>query len=142
LVAEAALHLAAAKLVVTALPFERWRRVLQRAPRAAAGPAPEHLRVAELVWAVDRVSARFPQALTCLPRAIATRWMMEHRRWPATLEIGVRRDAQGKFEAHAWVEHEGRVIMGDVPHLETYVKLPPVPAEPRRTAGGPETERT
>lgn len=128
LVAEAVLHLAAAKAVLVFVPFERWRTQLQ----AESGPAdkmPPLRQVAELVWAVNGVSSRLPERLNCLPRALATRWMMQRRQWPNTLRLGVARSADGKFEAHAWIEHNGRVIMGLVPDLHRFTQLPALSSE-------------
>jgi hypothetical protein len=130
LVVEAALHLAAAKTILLFVPFERWRQQLKQesSPEEISGlPAAVHVR--ELVWAVNGVGQRLPETLNCLPRALATRWMMQRRQWPNTLQIGVARNADGKFEAHAWIEYQGRVIMGLVPDLERFVKLPAIPAK-------------
>jgi len=128
LVVEAALHLVAAKAMLRWVPFERWRGALQHAPEQRLRVTPGERQLAQLVWAVNGVGARFPERLNCLPRALAMRWMMQRRRWPNTLELGVARDPEGKFEAHAWLEHDGRVIMGLVPNLERFVKLPEMAA--------------
>ncbi len=130
LVVEAALHLAAAKTILVFVPFERWRAQLETDEAAQAQEYPATWRVRELVWAVNGVSAPFGEVLNCLPRALATRWMMERRRWPNTLQIGVARSAEGKFEAHAWIEYRGAVIMGLVPDLHRFVKLPPLSRAP------------
>lgn len=129
LVAEAALHLAAAKAILVFVPFDRWRTQLQHESTQPEENLPPIRQVRELVWAVDGISSRFPNSLNCLPRALATRWMMQRRQWPNTLQLGVARDAHGKFEAHAWIEYRGRVVIGMVPDLERFVKLPPLAAD-------------
>jgi hypothetical protein len=123
LVLEAALTLWAAKTMVRVLSFDRWRRSTQQQYHQHSCPPPRE-RVAEIVWAVDRVSQCWSGILTCLPRALAVRSMMARRHWGCRLEIGVARDERGVFESHAWVEHEGEVIIGNVPNLERYAKLP------------------
>jgi hypothetical protein len=55
--------------------------------------------------------------------------MMQRRHWPTTLRLGVARSAEGKFEAHAWIEHNGRVIMGLVQDLERFTQLPALSTE-------------
>lgn len=79
--------------------------------------------VTDIVWAVDRVSRRAPDQLMCLPRALAVCQMMKRRGWFGTLEIGVKRDERGQFSAHAWVVFDGKVIIGDLPDLPSYVRL-------------------
>jgi hypothetical protein len=39
------------------------------------------------------------------------------------VRIGVRK-AGSEFRAHAWVEHEGRVLLGDLDDLSQYTPLP------------------
>lgn len=126
LVAEAALHLAAAKAILVFVPFERWRTQLESESIPGQQSLPEIRQVGELVWAINGVSSRFPESLNCLPRALATRWMMQRRQWPNTLQLGVARDVNGKFEAHAWIEHQGKIVIGMVPDLDRFVKLPPL----------------
>lgn len=121
---EAALTLWSVKAMLVGLPFERWRHIMQRPPPLPSKEPPSTERVAEIVWAVDRISQRWPSSLTCLPRAIAVRCMLARRRWNCRLEIGVGRDAVGRFEAHAWVEYGDQVIIGNVPSLGRYTKLP------------------
>jgi hypothetical protein len=130
LVVEAALHLAAAKTILVFVPFERWRTQLESSDASKSEAFPPSWRVRELVWAVNGVSTPFGEALNCLPRALATRWMMQRRQWPNTLQLGVARSAEGKFEAHAWIEYRGAVIMGLVPDLHRFVKLPPLTRTP------------
>ena len=60
---------------------------------------------------VARVSQFVPKA-TCLTQAIATLILLNLKNYPATLRIGVARNNEGRFEAHAWVESEGNVVIG------------------------------
>ncbi|MGC4063579.1 MAG: lasso peptide biosynthesis B2 protein [Polyangiaceae bacterium] len=92
--------------------------------------------VAEIVWAVDRVSRRMPEQLACLPRGLAVCEMMLRRGISAHLEIGVARDERNRFMAHAWVVHRGNVIIGGVPNLDRYAKLSGWPTGRRKQASG------
>ncbi len=65
----------------------RWRRSTG-APRAA--------------WAVD-VAARLLPAGACLTRALATEALLARRGQRSRLEIGFRREADGRLAGHAWV---------------------------------------
>ena len=42
------------------------------------------------------------------------------------MKIGVRRDASGKLEAHAWVERGGNVLIGGAHSVDQYQALPAV----------------
>jgi hypothetical protein len=143
---EAALTLFVVRALLRVVSFERWRKRLmkRRVEPAKDGALPGaddrdtsiEPVVAEIVWAVDRVSRRMPEQLACLPRGLAVCEMMRRRGIAATLEIGVTRDERNRFMAHAWVVHRGTVIIGAVPNLERYAKLSGWPAMARnRTAG-------
>jgi Transglutaminase-like superfamily len=41
------------------------------------------------------------------------------------LRIGVKRDAAGKFVAHAWLEKDGRTLIGGGAH-KSYCPMPPL----------------
>jgi hypothetical protein len=51
----------------------------------------------------------------CLTRSLFLQWLLRRRGVNAELRIGVRKE-QGQFEAHAWVEYEGRPI-NDAPDV-------------------------
>lgn len=87
------------------VPFERLRRWA-----AAVPPAPCPVAVEKLAWGVRAAARRVPRA-TCLVQALALQRLMARAGLASTLEIGVNRDAGG-FTAHAWLRHEGRVIIG------------------------------
>ena len=54
-------------------------------------------------------SRRGPYAATCLRRSLALWWLLQRRRLPAEVRIGVARD-EGRVHAHAWVELAGWVV--------------------------------
>jgi hypothetical protein len=45
------------------------------------------------------------------------------------LHIGVKRPENGKLDAHAWVESEGRVIVGQLGDLSRFSPLMPLGKE-------------
>ncbi|MEO6285016.1 MAG: lasso peptide biosynthesis B2 protein [Dyadobacter sp.] len=74
------------------------------------------------VWAVDTAANLLPLELLCLPRALATKYLL--RGAPSlTLEIGVEINPAKKFEAHAWIEKNGTIIIGDWPTSISYQRL-------------------
>ena len=62
--------------------------------------------IGTLVNAAGRYS---PGPSTCLTRSLLLRWLLRGRGVCSELRIGVRLQ-QGEFQAHAWVEHQGRPI--------------------------------
>ena len=93
-------------------PFLTIRRIV--AFLFATGPAPAaRFSVEQLSRAVAGVSRFVPRA-TCLTQALALHILLRRRRLQSTIRIGVVKDQGGPFEAHAWVESDDRIVMGDV----------------------------
>ena len=65
-----------------------------------------------VVLAVSVASVYVPGARSCLPRALATQRLLERRGVPARLRLGLAKSDDGTIEGHAWVESEGRVVIG------------------------------
>ena len=98
---------AAIRLGMWLLPFSALRRRLECPVRPIAQPLPPE----RIAWSVE-VAGRYVPAATCLTLALATRLLLRQHSHDSELRIGVARSASGTFEAHAWVEFEGRVIIG------------------------------
>ena len=77
----------------------------------------------QVAWAVRAVSRCVPRA-TCLTQAMATQAILAGLGVPATLRIGVAPgEKDGRLEAHAWLEHGGRIVIG----WETRGRFTPFP---------------
>lgn len=81
------------------------RRLMKTKPRKLRGDVDRALSLARALAAVGR---RVPS--TCLHRALALVWLLRAHGLGAVLRIGVR---TGDFAAHAWVEHEGVVLLDE-----------------------------
>jgi hypothetical protein len=120
---QAALVVVVVRLALTVLPSRAVMRAtlgLQRRP--PRGDPRGERPTDRIAWAVRVVSRRVPGA-TCLTQALAAQALLARAGRPSHLQIGVRRDEQGAFRAHAWVEAEGRVIIGGG-GLDRYTPLP------------------
>ncbi len=73
---------------------------------------------------VDAVSNVLLTRRPCLTRALVAQLLLTRRNFPTTLRLGVSRSAEGKFEAHAWLEHDGRIVIGYLPDLSRFTPLP------------------
>jgi len=61
--------------------------------------------------AVMTASRYIPHA-TCLVQAIAMQALLAHNGYSSQLHIGVAKANRGQLQAHAWVEYDGRVVLG------------------------------
>jgi Transglutaminase-like superfamily len=81
-----------------------------RRTRRAVGPADE----ARIVWVTQVMQRHFPPARNCLVQALVAHALLRRYGRPAHVRFGV---ATGdRFQAHAWVESQGRVIVGGPAH--------------------------
>lgn len=108
-----------AEVVVTYLPLLRLLRRNDLPAMVAAArdvrrpvtvPAADHhetaVRLGNIVMQVLRV---LPTEKRCLIRSLVLTRMLASRSIPTKLWIGVQ--SGGTFEAHAWVEHDGRPVL-------------------------------
>jgi hypothetical protein len=86
-----------------------------RAGKRPAGTAGE----AEIVRAV-RLSSRYVPRASCLVQALTTQILMGRNGHPVQVHIGVALNRESGFRAHAWVESQGRVLVGQVEELASY----------------------
>lgn len=84
----------------------------------ASQDAQRRLDAGTIAWMVRAVSRRLP-GTTCLHRALATRILLAEHGHESEMKIGVQRDEEGVFRAHAWIEIDGRPIRGSGP-VKTY----------------------
>ena len=121
----------AIRLATWAVPFAKTRefadRIAKRSPSHDSESRPAHERIAYFVRAAGNA---FPGGHNCLVQALAAEVMLRRRGYPAELRIGVANPAQQGFKAHAWLESEGRVVIGDF-ELQSYVPLGTHGASPR-----------
>ena len=75
-----------------------------------------------LAWAVRVAARRVPRA-SCLTQSLALETMLTLAGLPAETRIGVARKTDGAFEAHAWVVHQGRVLLGGLPDMDRFTEL-------------------
>jgi transglutaminase superfamily protein len=119
LLIRAAALLCMVRLGLWLLPFRRLSTLVQRGKlrlRPDGPPSAERIG-----WAI-RVASRYVPRATCLAQALAALAMLERAGLPAQLYIGVARNDEQLFQAHAWVESRGNAIVGGS-DLEGYAPL-------------------
>ncbi|MBE7383301.1 MAG: lasso peptide biosynthesis B2 protein [Leptolyngbya sp. SIO1E4] len=80
-------------------------------------------RVAKIVWSVNVASRYMPGKVKCLARALATQVLMNWHQCVSELRIGVDKTPEGGVRAHAWIEYQGRVIIGNLNDLSQFKPL-------------------
>jgi hypothetical protein len=116
--------LALIRLALGRVPFTALRRVTVGRPRDIVASLPDRGLIEEVVWAVTAVSRRVGRSTTCLTQALTVQALLARRGYPSRLHIGVTRGRQGELDGHAWVELDGRILIGGtVPQLVRFVPL-------------------
>lgn len=98
-----------ARLGLWLLPF----RVVEAQAERLGRPSRNRRRVGPVraVWAVETVAGSIPGA-SCLTQALAAAVMLRRSGFTPQIRTGVAKDRHS-FEAHAWLELDGQVVVGD-----------------------------
>jgi hypothetical protein len=125
-----ALLLLATRCGLALFGYGRLRRWLSSASHPRPGAAPESAgdtdKIASLIWALNTAGTVVLGDRPCLAIAIATHWLLYRRGVGTDLRIGVTQDETGRLKAHAWVERDGRILIGESQGLDVYNRFPPV----------------
>jgi hypothetical protein len=115
----------AVRIALTTVPYRRVEAWSARRPgqESDATLSPRHART---LWAVGAVSSRLLGKRPCLVQAIAARWMLGRQGLDTDLRIGVARKAGELLLAHAWLERDGRVLIGGAASPVRFEMLKPV----------------
>jgi hypothetical protein len=119
LLLEAGLTLAATQAAIRLLP-SRWIISRLGHPVVASPEAPvsaEQVQRAQQVgWAVQALARFLPWDAKCLAQALAGKWMLQRRRLPSILYLGVDHGEEKWLEAHAWLGCGTEIITGEPQH--------------------------
>jgi hypothetical protein len=110
------------------------RYALRWNERAERSPCLELSSSNLLAWAVRAASRRVPKA-SCLTQALAGQIFLGMHGFASQIHVGVARGEDGDFSAHAWLDVDGRVVIGD--HgLDRYTRLPEIASSVLQLPGG------
>jgi len=126
LLLQAAIVVAAARLALWFLPF-RWLCARVDARRLSS-PRPGDVTAGRWTWAVQAAARRIPGA-SCLTQALALQWLLAREGHSTSISVGVAKDGVAGFEAHAWVESGGQILIGGNEPLDRYMPILRLPAE-------------
>jgi hypothetical protein len=117
------------RLMMWLLPFPTMKRIVARMQRV--NPSAEEAdwtRIRQIVEPV-KVMSRFVPRATCLTQALAAQILLARRGHSSNLKIGVLRNGSGQIDAHAWVQIQERVLIGNRHDLSQFVLLPSLSVE-------------
>jgi hypothetical protein len=106
------------------MSFEQARRWLANFSGAASDTSLQE--VERLLWAVRAASRNVLGSGPCLTQALVAQAFLQRRGLTTLLRIGVAKDNAGNLQAHAWLEQDGKVIIGELSDLSRYTLLPPL----------------
>ena len=114
------------RVALRLLPFQTLRRSLARlAHTSARHPSVDRSEVDLIVWSVGVAGRTLPPAGRCLIEALSGYVLLGRRGVETDLRIGVARDPDGTFKAHAWLERGDYVVIGELgPDLKRYTPFP------------------
>lgn len=118
LLIEAIWWLGVSRLLLLVVPF-RWiaphlgKQVAEGEQKEEPSSIP---RSRHIGWAVRAVAAYTPWQSACLVQALAAKRMLQRRRIPSTLYLGVAKDKDASMQAHAWVRCNGAILTGEAGH--------------------------
>ena len=108
-----------ARLLISCLPFRRWRKALGPIADQPGANLPPALQPAQLEKAVDtgrlirKVAGHMPFRADCLPQAMTGRWMLARRGIETRVAIGSRRGTEEDgLLFHAWLLAGDRIVTG------------------------------
>jgi hypothetical protein len=114
--------LATVRVALWVLPFGWVHGVVRALGRRRQSRNGETPPVERIVWAVGAAALLVPRA-TCLVRALAAQALLARRGYASQLRLGASGGPGRRFEAHAWIERNGQVLVGG-PVDPRYVAFP------------------
>ena len=124
------------RVALTVLPSRLIIRAVVRLSSARPGVR-RSLDPRGIARAVERVSRHVPGA-TCLTQALAAHLLLWKHGHASRLCLGVARTDVGDFRAHAWLESQGRIVIG----ADGVAKLTRLPDLPRNSRFMPRQDVT
>jgi hypothetical protein len=120
---EAVLFVSAVRVALWLIPFRWLQKSFMKFLSPKAGAAETDWSKIEKICGYARRSSRLVPFATCLTQALAALYLLRLHGHDAELKIGVKKAEDENFGAHAWLEKDGRVLIGKLPKRERYIAL-------------------
>ena len=109
-------YIALIKILLKALNFNIFKKTYRKLfLLLKSSYLPNDNYITNVIWAVVRTKYFIPSAKNCLVQALASKLLLARYGKAIKLHIGVKFDPSHKFLAHAWVEYNSEIIIGELP---------------------------
>ncbi len=109
------------------LKFPRLQKILTKlGTRRSTYLGASILSIKKIGWAIELSTQLSPGGAKCLARALTMQTLMQQQGYDSKLQIGVIHQPTEEFQAHAWIEYQGEIVIGMLPDLEKYNTLHPI----------------
>jgi hypothetical protein len=88
-----------------------YRTLVRWLPKSSGTPPKDDDELRRVAWGVRNASRIIPRA-SCLTQALAAQFLLARSGRRSHIRIGVAKDTEGRFLAHAWLISDGRVVIG------------------------------
>lgn len=105
LLLKAALLLVSTRLMLIIFPFNTLKRPTTVLPKT-------NHQVEKIIWSIDSASNHIPFCKNCLLKALVGQILLKESGLSPDLFIGVKKDSKNKLDAHAWIDIDGKTIIG------------------------------
>jgi hypothetical protein len=122
LLCKATALLAVVRVSLSVLPYPVVRALLDRIGRSSSRLERNPPPAEQLAWATTVSGRIVPGGGHCLSQALTLCTFLGRRSYPARICYGVREVEGAPLMAHAWVEHDGAVLIGGG-NLERFRRL-------------------
>lgn len=122
LAARAMVTMTTVVVAIRVLPYKTWRRLAIAKGRVRRRNA-SIVSAQQLIRAIETASRFVPGGTNCFVRALSTRTLMSRYGLGSTIRLGVARAPSGELAGHAWLEHQGAVLVGEQGR-EGFVPMP------------------
>lgn len=114
------------RLALGLLPFRQLNNLIQGvAWQRFERSMPIHkISIAQVIWAVTAAARYIPGRAKCLAIALTAQMLLRCYGYASDLRIGVAKTDSNELNAHAWIEHNGEVLIGAIPELFEMTRLP------------------
>ena len=102
--------------------FRKTERFMALFSRLGIQPEASSVRVEQAARMVSIAAVRGPYKARCLEQAITVWWMLGVMGISSTIRLGIYKSGQS-VEAHAWVLHEGKIVIGQMNEQKEFTPL-------------------
>lgn len=102
--------------------FRKTERFMALFSRLGIQPEASPVRVEQAARMVSIAAVRGPYKARCLEQAITVWWMLGVMGISSTIRLGIYKSGES-VEAHAWVLHEGKIVIGQMNEQKEFTPL-------------------